>query len=577
MLSMKNIYYILMVSALALFYSCQEPEYVEPTADRQGITSLTAYFTSGTYVDQELARLDIVDPDAERYVIPVPWFFPEETEDATTFAMTRVRVRAELANNCSINPPLTIMDLTQENHFTYTNAQGESRPIVITGKRTKSAKCNLMSFALTKPYRVDGFVNDETNEIYLFTVDDLNGFSAEAKPCAHASVETDLAVKKNYNNDQEVTVIAQDGITERTYTIQKRYPSKIPYGIRDSSARELFNFDPVSRLGFPAPVIGSVNAYPSLGYIDGSLVVCLGDGSVPVYLDGLTGVRKGEINLGSATAASVTSDEGGNLLITNHAESKGLVEIYRTRSVSEAPVLFHSFENATDVPVGYHVKVHGNIDSDAVIILTHEGIAGITSTSKYTRILVSGGQITATETIDLSGLSLGWGEAPAKAAKVVSASATPNNGVILSYYTPYTGDTHNTMYYVNGNGSIAASLDMINNENIKINTNLNSNVLDCKTYNNATYTVSFITSHFPEWTVEPRLYVFDTTSPTSIKEGVAVMKNDGIEMYQTGFSATAAGDVIMAPSADGFKAYIYYFDHNGGVIGGYVADCISFK
>lgn len=565
---------LLTIAALTFFSACQEPEYVLPTVERQGITSLTAYFTSGTYVDQALAKLEVTDPDADLYVIPVPWFFPEESEDATTFAMTRVRVRAELANNCKIDPPLTIMDLTQENHFTFTNAQGESRPITITGKRTKSAKCNLMSFALTKPYRVDGFVNDETQEIYLFTVDDLKGFSAEAVPCAHATVETDLTVKKDYNNEQEVSVVAQDGKTTCTYKIVKKYPTKIPYGFREKSVRQLFNFEPVSRLGFPA---STVSVYPSLGYADGYLVVCFGDGSTPVYLDGLTGVKKGEINLGSASAASVTSDEGGNLLITNHAEAKETVNIYRTKSVTAAPELFHTFENATDVPVGYHVRVHGNIDSDAVIILTHEGIEGVTSTSKYTRIVVTGGQIAATETIDLSGLLLGWGAAPNHAAKVVSASATVNDGVMLSYYSPYAGSnyTHNTLFYVNGKGSVASTLDMIANENIEITTNHNSNVLESKTYNNATYTISFITSHFPEWTVQPRLYVYDTTTPTSIKDGVAIMSNPAIEMYQTAVSSAAAGDVVMAPSADGFKVYIYYFDHNGGVIGGYVADCIN--
>jgi Na+-translocating ferredoxin:NAD+ oxidoreductase RnfD subunit len=34
-------------------------------------------------------------------------------------------------------------------------------------------------------------------------------------------------------------------------------------------------------------------------------------------------------------------------------------------------------------------------------------------------------------------------------------------------------------------------------------------------------------------------------------------------------------DVVAGASADGFKIYIYYFDHNCGVIGGYVADCID--
>jgi hypothetical protein len=170
---MKKIF-LLMIAALALFSSCQKPEYVLPTVERQGITSLTAYFTSGKFVDQQLAKLEISDPDADRYVIPVPWFFPEESDDVTTIHMTRVRVRAQLANNCKIEPPLTILDLTQEHKFTYTNAQGESRQIIITGKRVKSSNAKAMSFKLVEPYMIEGFINDEAKEIYLFTTDDLN-------------------------------------------------------------------------------------------------------------------------------------------------------------------------------------------------------------------------------------------------------------------------------------------------------------------------------------------------------------------------------------------------------------------
>lgn len=554
---------LLTITILAVFSSCQKPEYVEPTVERQGITSLTAYFTSGTYVDQALARLDVTDPDADVYVIPVPWFFPEESEDPTTFAMTRVRVRAELANNCSIDPPLTVMDLTQENHFTYTNAQGESRPIIITGKRTKSAKCNLMSFALTKPYRVDGFVNDATNEIYLFTIDDLKGFSAEAVPCAHASLETDLTVKKDYNKEQEVTVIAQDGKTTRTYKILKKFPTKIPYGFREASVRQLFNFEPVSRLNFPEYTV-TVN--PTLAYADGSLVVCLGNGDTPVCLDPLTGVKKGEINLGSAVPAAVTSDEGGNLIIVNHAEPAATLELYKTKSVSSAPVLFHSFVNDTDVPAGFHIKVHGNIDADAVIIITHEGVAGVTETSKYTRIVIKGGVVESTETVDLAGLGLSWGAAPTNTAKIVPVSAKAEDGIMLCYYSD------NTIQYVNGNGTIAASLPLAN---LDVTTNYNTNVMDSKTYNNATYAIHLVTSHFPMWGIGPQLRLFDVSTPTSIKDGAMVISDTNIEWFQTAAAGCAAGDVIMAPSADGFKVYIFYYDHNAGVIGGYVADCIN--
>ena len=560
---MKKIYYLLIVSALALISSCQKPEYVEPTVERQGITSLTAYFTSGKYVDQAMVKLEITDPDQDVFVIPVPWFFPEESTDPTTIYMSNLRIRAELAPNCKIEPALAILDLNLENKFTYTNAQGESREIIITGKRTKSAKCNLMSFALTEPYRVDGFINDDTNEIYLFTTDDLNGFSAEATACAHATVETTLSVKKDYNNDQQVTVIAQDGTTKKTYTIQKRYPNKIPYGFRSASVRQLFNFEPVSRLGFPEY---TTTVYPSLASIGGNIIVCLGNGETPVYLDGLTGVKMGEINLGSVAPGAVTSDEGGNLIITNHVEGQGTFEIYKTKSVTSAPELFHSFVNESTVPMGYHVKVHGNIDTDAIITITHEGIAGVTETSVYTRVVVSGGAVVSTDTIDLAGLGLSWGAAPPNTAKVVPASANVEDGIILCYYS------YNTIVYVNGNGAISATFPVLDEG---VSGNYNTNVMEAKTYNNAKYAIHLVSSHFPMWGCGPQLRVFDISTPTSIKDGATVMQNTSIEWYQTAASGCAAADVIMAPSTDGFKVYIYYFDHNAGVIGGYVADCID--
>lgn len=37
----------------------------------------------------------------------------------------------------------------------------------------------------------------------------------------------------------------------------------------------------------------------------------------------------------------------------------------------------------------------------------------------------------------------------------------------------------------------------------------------------------------------------------------------------------SSGDVVMAASADGFKAFVYYYDHYAGTIGGYSADCVK--
>ena len=560
---MKKLYYLLMVSIFAVA-SCQEPQYIEPTADRQGITSLTARFTSTSekYENQVLAKLNVEDPEATEFIIPVPWFYPEESTDPTSIHMTRVRLEAELAPNCRIDPPLAMVDLTEENYYTFTNAQGESREIMITGRRTKSAKCNLMTFTLTKPYQIEGFIDDDKKEVYLFTTDDLNGFSGEATVCAHATLQTDLTVKKNYNNEQEVTVMAQDEKTTCTYKIVKKYPNKIPYGFRAASARQLFNLDPVSRLSFPE---AKETVYSSLAYADGKLVISLGNGTAPIYCDPLTGLKIGDMNVTGVDVAAITNDEGGNILVSTHAESQGTVTLYKTKSVSAAPEQFHSFVNESDVPVGYNLKVNGNVDQDAVIILAHEGIDGVTATSKYTKIVVTGGQVVSTETIDLSGLGLAWGSAPVHGAKVVPVSNKPESGVMLCYYSD------NIIHYV-ADGKIVASRDLANDG---ATSNYNTNVMEAKSFNNAPYVIHLVSSHFPMWGIEPQLRIWDASDPKAIKDAAPIIENHSTEWFQTGYQGCAAADVVMGASADGFKVYIYYWDHNASVIAGFVADCID--
>ena len=561
---MKKLYYLMMVCILAVA-SCQKPQYIEPTADRQGITSLTARFTSTSdkYEGAVLAKLNVEDPEADMFVIPVPWFYPEESTDPTSIHMTRVRLEAELAPNCRIDPPLAMVDLTEENYYTFTNAQGESREIIITGKRTKSAKCNLMTFTLTKPYQIDGFIDEDKKEVYLFTTDDLTGFSAEATVCPHATLMTDLSVKKNYNEEQEVTVMAQDEKTTCTYKIIKKYPNKIPYGFRAASARQLFNIDPVARLNFPE---AKETVYSTLAYFDGKLVISLGNGTTPIFCDPLTGVQQGEINAGGIDIAAITNDEGGNMVVSTFAEPKGNVVLYKTNSVTSAPVEFHTFANDTDVPVGHNLKVNGNINQDAVIILTHEGVDGVTTTSKYTKIVITGGQVVSTETIDLAGLGLAWGSAPVNAAKVVPVSSAPDTGVMLCYYSD------NTIQYVDGTGKLAASRNLANDD---VTSNYNTNVMEAKTFNNAPYVIHLVSSHFPMWGIEPQLRIWDASDPKAIKDTAPIICEKSTEWFQTGYQGCASADVIMASSADGFKVYVYYFDHNASVIAGFVADCID--
>ena len=557
---------IIMTFALIslLASSCVKPEFVEPTATRQGLTSLEAIFTFGPYRDQTMGTLTISDDLRERFVIPVPWFFPETSDDETTLYMTKVRVRAVLEPNYTLDPPLSILDLTNENWFTYTNPQGESRQICITGDRVKSAACDLQAFSINDPAIV-GVIDASSRRVSLVSADDLSSCTATAQVSAHATISPDPSEPRSYNDPVEFTVTAHDGVTESVWTVVKEVPEKIDYGFNSTSVTQLFSFEPSSRISFPAY---TETVYPSMAMIGSRLVVSFGNGTVPVYLNAITGVREGEINLGSASAGSVASDEGGNMLICNHAGAGETVNIWRTASVTDAPVLFHSFTNSTDIPMGYKMKVIGNIDADAQIVITNEGIADVTTSSRFTILTVRDGAVASVEVKDVTAAGLAWNTAPVNNTTVVPVSTDPADGYCLSYYSD------NQLTWVRGDMTIGAQMSTDVAGEVA-NGNQNANTLDSKTFNNARYVAWLITSHFPMWGAGPKLYLYDMANPSSIVSNDAVLAYPSLEWYQQAAAGVAAGDVLIAPSADGFMMYIYYYDHNCGVIGGYSADCIK--
>lgn len=574
-MNMKKIYYLILVAVLALVASCQKPQFIPPTAERQGITSLTAYFTTGKYVDQQLAKLDVTDENMDYFVIEIPWYFPEETEDPTTIYMSALRIRAELAPNCKIDPPLTVLDLNQENKFTFTNNKGESRPITITGKRTKFRRTDLMSFNVVGTFPCEGFIDNELRKVYLFTNDDLSGYTAEATACVHANIKNpeELAKPKDYNKPQTITVIAQDGVTETEYTITKEAPTKIPYGFNAESAKELFSVNP-GNLGFPA-YTELVN--PSIAVLESKVVISMGNGTAPKYLNGITGVLEGELNLGAAKADGMTSDEGGNLILTNKAAGGETVNIYTTNSLTAAPELFYSFTNESTLVVGNVVRVIGDIKSDARMILTHEGVSGVTSTGLVTQLVIRDGQVVEKTSVDYLSVYPGWGETATHYAKVTPVSVDLASGVMVSHYgnsVTIGEDSHYFLAYIDGKMN-KTEKDLFDVD--YCNWGKSPNSMDAKRFNNATYLAHFVTTQFPAWGQNPGLYIYDISTPASIKAADPVVKNMSITQYnaQNAEASNASGDVVISQSADGFKMFVYYFDHYAQTIGGYSVNCIN--
>ena len=556
----------MIAGALMLLASCQKPQFVEPTADRQGITSLSAIFTFGPFMDSEIVRYQIEDPNAERFVIPIPYYYPEASFDSTEPFLTKVRVQAELQPNCTIEPSLgdQLLDLTQENWFTYTNAQGESRPICITGDRVKSNKCELISFAIADP-SLTGVIDKAARTVTLITVEDLAACTAVAQISAHATISPDPAEVRSYDEPVTFTVTAHNGVDKTEYVVAKGLPEKIEKGFNMNTVEQLFNFDPVSMLGMPAY---TESVAPSLAYVDGKLVVAA-NGMTPIYLNAKTGVKEGTVTLGSAEAYSVTNDEGNYILYCNHANGGETFNIWRSTSVDVAPELYHSFTNTTSLPMGAKMKVNGSLDGDALIVITNEGVAGVTESGMITVVEVKGGAIVNTTVVDLSAVGT-WGEAPVNIGTVVAASADMADGWFTSQYEP------SEFRWIKSDVTLGAAIpsDMTG-------WGLNPNCLDAKTFNNVEYVTLFVVSHFPAWGMGPELYLYDVTDKAQVTGGDVtlvpgtVLSNRAITWYQTGSYAIASGDVVIAPTADGFTFQLYYYDHNSQVIGGYAADCIK--
>ena len=573
---------LLLVAAAVFATACHQPEFVEPTAARQGITSLAAYFAFGPFEGQEMGRLEISDPEADRYEIPIPWYFPESSDDITTPYMMKVRVRASLQPNCKIEPPLTVLDLTEENHFTYTDATGASHGIIITGKRVKSDKCEIISFALKQP-QLSGMVDKTARKVSLITAKDLSVAEATVTLSAHATISPDPGEPHNYNEGFTFTVTADDGVTKAEYLVVKDIPEKIDYGVNATSAETLFNLDPSSGMGLPGyKAVANV----SMGVIDSDLIVNMGDGSTPRYYNKIVGTYGGEIKIGSAVpTGAIASDEMDHLLICNLAESGEQFTIWKTSSVKQAPEVLLSFKNEEDIQLGLEMKVIGNIEDEAAISVTYPGLAGVTQSGRFRSIHIVGGEVVSNELKDVSGAGFLWGSGSSGSTCVPAASAQNDAG----WYSCVYSDNQLTWFkpdltigkQLNGYGD---GTDDVQGGGTYVDSNTSPNNLDTKGFNHARYLALFVSNHFPKWWPGPQLYVYDITSGSL--QGDNIWNSPGLVfskpfMYNLQYNTGghdgngACGDVILAPSADGYMLYIYYYDHYSQMLGGYSLDCIK--
>lgn len=544
--------------------ACQDEERVAPTADRAGITSLTAYFNTGENKGRELFTWSIADSrDMTEYVIPIPYYFPEESDSTTLEAMRSVKLVAALENNCVIDPPLGVVDLTRANSFTYTDPYGARRAITIRGEATRSAKCALQSISIGDYACV---IDQAAKTVSIATADDLTGLVAEVVLDPHATISPDPAVPHDFNEPFEFTVTADNGTDRAVYTVRKQVPPKIANGYAAGSETRLFTPLDMTAMGKTADQLYAT--HPTLAATGRYVVLCWGTGETPVYFLKATGAQVGEMNIGSATpTGAVASDKAGNILISSYAESGQEMTIWRTSGVTDEPTVLLRYPNSLGVPVGTRLHVNGDIDGDAVITATPY------SCNNAIRWTVRGGVVGEPENLSLASLAF-WG-GQGSSAKVVAVDPLGSLGAFVDYYQ---GGQCQMYYSPDWQSTQAAVSDGSGNA-----WGLNPAALDIADFNGARYLALFNIGFWPTWVPNSTLYIFDASNPASVTGAAAsspaLKYSAESPNYCTGNHANpsdiAFGDVLVTPSDDGYFLYVFWVSNTHMALGGIQLDCIQ--
>ena len=550
----------LMLALALAFTGCAEEENVAPTANREGITSLSAYFTSGTYQDKLAAQLSTTSSETTDYVIPIPYYYPEESDYVPSEDMKAMKVTAKLENNCFLSPGLGVLDLTKKNEFTYTNPYGEQKKITISGQLTHLNKCAIKSF-MAEPGDLSGVIDEDSKTISLVTMDDLSKMTADVVLDPHATISPDPSVPHDFNDGFEFTVTADNGVDKSTYKVMKQIPQKMDNGYRAGSEKELFVND-MTTLGVKDP-----NAiHPTLACVGNFVVLNLGDGSAPQYFRKATGSKVGTIALGEAKATgAIASDNVGNMLICNFADNGQTLNIYKTNDVTKAPTKLISYTNGLGVGIGARLHVQGDLNSNAVITATPY------SCNNAIRWIVKDGRVGNPENILMSVAA--WG-AQDDAAKVVGVDAEGKNGSIVDYYQGGVCQ----MYYLS-DWKTSANLVQDNSGNAW---GYNTAAIDVRPFNKARYLALFEMGYWPDWGLTGHIYLYDACNPASVTgttDGSSMLKyaytipdNFGSVGYA---SDGRFADVLVTPSEDGYFLYIFYASNTHLSFGGIQVDCIK--
>ena len=554
---MKNkILSIISVIAFLMGISaCHSPEEFNPTVERNIINNLTASFPDDDSDDNSFTS----EIDYTNHVITVvfPYNYPKLSDNVLQLSdLKKMRVIADLDNNVYVYPTLLFMDMTKDNFITVKDQTGASTEYKVVAEIRKSNECAITKFNITS-LGLSGIINESTKTISLISLESIGEVLADISISHGATISPDpRTVALNYDQDQKITVTAQNGTTKSTYTVKKEIPEKIAAGLRANSAKLIWA-KKLTDIG-----ISSSDMTTGIA-VTNDYVVINERAKNPIYLNAKNGEKAGTMNIsfvGSLTNFYTTSDKDGNILFTNLTPNAGpAFTVWKASGVDQAPEKYIEF--TTSLAMGRKLSVSGSLKNNAIITAPIYATSG-----QFARWQVENGVLKSQTPDIITAQGIGaWGT---------------NADVIYSDPTDLTSDYFTTFYAEPRNLCwMDGKTNSIKNKGVALDGNYVPNAVDHAVFNKVEYVASNLVNPW-SWGTADNIYLFDLSSGSLGTQaidfgstGLGINGNYGSKILGN-TNGNYCGDVVLKVSDDGYYMYIYFMFCNG-YVGCVQCDCID--
>lgn len=557
---MKHLSKYFAVALSALFMaSCQQPDFKVSEAEAtKAINSITASFIDDT--SEENHFKSEIDYDNHVITIVFPYTYPANTKyNLTEDDLKKVKVVANLDDNCFIEPSILNMDLTQDNIITVINQKKERTDYIVRGEIRKSNACAVTAFKLVDENLV-GVVNESTKVISIIKDEAPAKQLAEVELSFGATITgTDpTKVACDYSKDVKFTVTAQDGKTTAEYTVKVQLPSTLEKGMRPGSGKILWNNKIVDTYAPATPLMMT-----SMAVIKDYIVLNTRNEDMMV-VNRKTGAKEGTIKLpfkSSLGNFKATGDSSDNILVTN-LDSKEIV-VYRIKGINGTPTEYIRY-NVGGKSYGRGISVIGSLDKDAVITMPRFEDAGW----YFLRWTVTGGVLNTEPELVTINSSVNAGGWVYNCDVVATDPSNPKSDYFVNSYAKLTGGT--TANVDRGTIWIDGATNKDKCHSPYTSSNWVRNALDYVKFNGVGYLIANSVNSFT-WGADDMIYLYDLGDANL--DNIVWKSEVGIYGSMSSINqanGNACSDVALRLSDNGYYMYAYFFFAGGQLV------CVQF-